>query len=173
MNAITTNNQTGQQIKSEAHQTASINDVLKTLPTLNHFIGRAQLQVMGDGCRGEEREYFKAKFVELFELVNDMPKTYEQDGMGDDAVAHLHYFARDCDWFITELDMELLDQRQAFGLACIWEEEIGYVSIQEILAAGGELDLHFKPQTLREIKSRREVEQALSDPNSVMATCHY
>lgn len=161
MNATSTNNQVGQQIqKVEAHQTAcekaTIQDVLKVIPTLKHFLSAAQLEAMGDGCRGEEREYFKAKFIEFFQTVTAMPKTYEQDGLGDDAVAHLHYFFSDMDYYITERDLELLDQRQAFGLACMWEQELGYVSIEELIRNNFELDLHFKPATLREIKRRKE-----------------
>lgn len=175
MNAINTNLQSGQQNqKGGAHQKAySMEDVLRVIPTVKHFLPRAQLAVLGDAWRGEEREWFKAKLIELFQTITTMPQTYQQDGKGNDAVAYLHYFARDCDWYITERDMDLHDQRQAFGLCCIWEQELGYVSISEIVAAGAELDLYFEPATLREIKRRRETDRALNDFNSTAATCHY
>jgi hypothetical protein len=77
-----------------------------------------------------------------------MPKTYETDGQGDEAIAHLHYFTSGFDWYITERDMEE-EQLQAFGLACVHETELGYISIVELLRNGAELDLHFMPKAIK------------------------
>jgi hypothetical protein len=119
--------------------------------TLRHYIGASQLSALGDACRGEERQFFINKLVELAELVNSMPRVYEQDGLGDSAIAHLHYFTGSCDWYITERDTTD-EQHQAFGLANLgYGPELGYISIQELLENGAELDLHFQPKPLREI----------------------
>jgi hypothetical protein len=119
--------------------------------TLRHYIGTSQLSALGDACRGEERQFFINKLVELAELVNSMPRVYEQDGKGDSAIAHLHYFTGSCDWYITERDTTD-EQHQAFGLANLgYGPELGYISIQELLENGAELDLHFQPKPLREI----------------------
>ncbi|MBL0011067.1 MAG: DUF2958 domain-containing protein [Nitrosomonas sp.] len=81
-----------------------------------------------------------------------MPKTYGQDGMGDKAIAYLHYFSGGSDWYITEKDMED-EQLQAFGLANLGQGgELGYISIQELIDAGVEIDLYWTPKTIGQIK---------------------
>lgn len=122
---------------------------------LNPFIGNAQLRVMRQACKGEEGDWFITRMVELAAIVTSMPKTYEQDGMGDNAVVHLHYFSPSADWYITERDMEA-EQLQAFGLADLFQDggELGYISIKELIANGVELDLHFKPRTLTQVRAK-------------------
>ncbi len=123
--------------------------VIEAVKTVKHFVSPTQLSIMGDGCRGEEGSWFRDKFVSLAEEIKAMPKTYEQDGKGDQAVAHLHYFKGDADWFITEKDMEP-EQIQAFGLADLGfgMPELGYISIVELQENNVELDLHWTPKTL-------------------------
>jgi hypothetical protein len=41
------------------------------------------------------------------------------------------------------------EQLQAFGLACMFEKELGYISIAELLRNGAELDLHFEPRAIK------------------------
>lgn len=131
-------------------------DAVNALKTLKEFIPTNELQVIGAGCRGEEKQFFFDKLVELAKLIETMPKTYEQDGKGNQAIAYLHYFKGNMDWYITEKDMgspEDLTQRQAFGLADLgYGGELGYISIVELLEAQIELDLYFKPKTLEEIQ---------------------
>lgn len=127
-------------------------EVYNAVRSLGQFIGPAQLSVLGNACRGEERQWFKAKLIEMAERVNTMPKTYETDGQGDKAIAYLRYFhSAGFEWFVTERDMEH-EQLQAFGLADMGFPELGYISIQEIIDNGGELDLHFEPKSLAEIR---------------------
>lgn len=91
-----------------------------------------------------------------------MPGTYDQDGLGDQAMAFLHYFTRSADFWIIEKDTGAASdqpedyQAQAFGLVRIAGNlpELGYVSLPEILRAGAELDLHFEPTRVREIMER-------------------
>lgn len=124
----------------------------KATRALHPFISAAQLQIIGDGCRGEEKAFFKAKLVEMGERVSTMPKTYEQDGKGDQAVVYLHYFHGGADWYITERDMED-EQLQAFGYADLgYGGELGYISIEELVANGVELDCYWTPRTLAEVK---------------------
>ena len=136
--------------------------------TLQKFINPQELEVIGNACRGEEGEFYKAKLVELAELVGSMPVTYETDGQGDQAVAHLHYFTSDCDWYVIERDCEE-EQLQAFGLACIWDQELGYICIQELIEAGAELDLYWSPKTLGQVKSER----LMADVNYTGHPMHY
>jgi hypothetical protein len=106
---------------------------------------------------------FGTDLAEPRKSTETMPKNYEQDGKGDDAIVSLHYFAGgSANWWITEKDMETPEepgQHQAFGLANMFggptdqDAELGYISIVELLAAGAELDFYFKPRTLRELKA--------------------
>ena len=123
----------------------------EALEILKGFISVSQLSAMHQGMKGEEGTFFEEKLVEMATLVQNMHKTYEQDGKGDQAIATLHYFKNGCDWFITEKDVET-EQHQAFGLASIQCVELGYISIIELLHNDVELDLHFTPKTLEEIK---------------------
>ena len=141
-----------------AQAPATKSDAVTALQTLRGFIGNIQLRVIGDGCRGEEKQYFFDKLVEMANVVTRMPKTYETDGEGDNAIAHLHYFSSSCDWFITEKDVDSdgEGQIQAFGLADLgYGGELGYISIAELVAHNVELDLHFTPSTLAQIKARQ------------------
>jgi hypothetical protein len=138
---------------SPPDKSANAFDALKLL---KGFIGGAQLLTVRDAMRGEEREFFFDKMIELAAVVSGMPKTGETDRQGDAAVAHLHYFAGgSANWYITEKDM-LAQQDQAFGLADLFGDggELGYISITEIIANNGELDFHWTPKTLGEIRGK-------------------
>ena len=139
---------------------ATIEDINKVMPLLKQFIGKAQLSAIGMGIRGEEGQFFKDKLIEIANVIQTMPKTYGQDGMGDKAIAYLHYFKGSGDWHITEKDMED-EQLQAFGLANIgYGGELGYISIQELIDAGVELDLYWTPTTIGQIKGNGKVSES-------------
>ena len=124
---------------------------------LRPFMSRAQLSTIRSLAKGEEGDWFVARMVELAALIATMPKTYEQDGKGDQATAYLHYFRGNQDWYITErdIDQDGEGQIQAFGLANLgYGGELGYISIAEVIKAGVELDLHFKPTTLAAINAK-------------------
>ena len=125
---------------------------------LNRFIGNSQLSVISKLARqGEEREYFKNLILELKETIKTMPKTYETDGQGSEAIAMLHYFKDSSDWYIIEKDMEE-EQVQAFGFTCLngdkQNAELGYINIEELIQYGVELDLYYKPEKIGDIKAR-------------------
>lgn len=123
----------------------------EALHKLQSFIGSAQLSVIGELCYSEERRYIYSKLVELANIVETMPVTYQTDGQGDQAIIHLHYFTQSCDWYITERDVEV-EQLQAFGMADLgYGAELGYISIVELLECGAELDFHWQPRKLCEI----------------------
>lgn len=135
------------------------------MTALTPFISLRQLAAVQTAMRGEEKEYFFDRMIALAELTGSMPKTYEQDGLGDAAIVSLHYFAGGAaNWWITEKDAGDAEQgtppgqHQAFGLANLFggpteqDAELGYISIAEIIAHGGELDFYFRPRTLGELK---------------------
>jgi hypothetical protein len=131
---------------------------------LSHYIGRQQMSAIQAGLRGEEKEFFKTKLVEITKTIAAMPQTYDQEGKGDEAIVTLHYFTSGCDWWITERDKGNPDdeepgrQDQAFGFAClngdIDNAELGYISIPELLDNRAELDLYWTPTTLGAIKKK-------------------
>ena len=131
---------------------------MQAAQALQEFIGRRQLSTMKQLCRGEEGQFFIEKLVQLADLVAKMPKTYEQQDLGDKAIVSLHYFAGgQANWWITEKDKGDPDepgQLQAFGLADLFGDggELGYISIVELLACNAELDLYFTPKTLAEVR---------------------
>lgn len=126
------------------------------LGTLRYFIGPQQLAVIGDACRSEEMQVFFDKLTEYSDRIEKMPKTYETDGQGDNAIAYLHYFGGNIDAYITEKDMgdESGDklQLQAFGKISIGgnDAELGYISIAELTSMNVELDLYWEPKPLKE-----------------------
>jgi hypothetical protein len=137
---------------------ARLNELLLAITKCRRFIGTPQMNTMVWACRGEEREWFKAKFLALAHLFDVMPRTCDTDGAGDKAIVHLHYFMGSADWYILERDQEET-QEQAFGYADLFGDdscaELGYISIVEIIREGAELDLHWQPRTLGEVKAER------------------
>jgi hypothetical protein len=133
-------------------------DAILAFHALREFIGRSQRDAIRQCMAGEERQFFYDKMVELECLVAVMHKTYEQRDKGDDATVWLHYFKGGCDWYISEKDIGTPDepgQHQAFGFANLGDAqnaELGYISIVELLQNGVELDLHFNPRRLSEVK---------------------
>ena len=125
---------------------------------LKHFVNPAQLMVMRQNCKSEEGFFFQQMILKLKSHIICMPKTYETDGQGDDAVVMLHYFRGGSDWWVIERDMVINEQVQAFGYVCLNGDtemaELGYISITELIKYGVELDLYFEPVTLREVKEK-------------------
>jgi hypothetical protein len=153
----------------------------KAMRALRHFIGSRQRAAILCGMRGEEGEWFMDRMIALAALIAGMPVTYGQDGLGENAVVSLHYFAGGAaNWWITERDKGSPDdgkdghpantQQQAFGLANLSggpndpDAELGYISIAEIIAHHGEIDLHFEPRTLRELKDEQRRDEAAPKP---------
>lgn len=127
--------------------------------TVRPFLSRQQLAVLAQACRGEEALHFLRRLVDLAEQIRAVPKTGDQEGLGDQSTVHLHYFLSSCDWFVVEKDAFGEGVDMAFGYTVLngneLDAELGYVSISEIVHCGAELDLHFKPRSLAEVKAER------------------
>ena len=128
-------------------------NTMTTTKKLENFMAPNQLAVLNELLKGEEKEHFEEIVAELSETFETMPKSYEQDGKGDEAVAYLHYFKGGYDFYITEKDM-CEEQHQAFGLVSGHVVELGYVSIIELQQNGVELDFYFTPTTIGELKKK-------------------
>lgn len=138
-----------QMAKAEAPE-----DPLEALKAIKHFVSSEQIKVMRKLMDGEEGPWFQAKALEMAGVILGMPKTYET-ASDPDPVVHLHYFNGGSDWYIYERDM-YEEQHQAYCYACLngWYDsaECGMVSIEELRENGVELDLHWKPRPLSEVK---------------------
>lgn len=82
-------------------------------------------------------------------LKSKLPKLYEQDSKGLDAIAYIKFFTPDANWtwYVTEFDG--IDT--FFGLVDGFEKELGYFSLKELESIRGPLglkierDLYYKP----------------------------
>ncbi len=120
---------------------------------LSPYLSGQQIAAVKQFMKGEEGEYFVDIVEQIKRNIAAAPKTYEQDGKGDEAVVHFHYFRGGFDWYITELDIED-GVSQAFGLVKMHEVELGYISITELVDAGVEMDFHWTKKTLREVRAK-------------------
>jgi hypothetical protein len=123
----------------------------------NTWMPRGQRMALREALKGEEKNFFVKILTDLRQRIETMPKTYETDGMGGDAIAQLHYFGGSVDAWITEKDVgngpDDTRQIQAFGKIMFIgnREELGYISIEELIENGIELDLYWMPIMLKEI----------------------
>ena len=125
----------------------------RALEAIRHFLPRGQYMALGNLIRqSEEREHYQRLVISTHEGIASMPATYDQDGKGDQSVAHLHYTHGGFDFYVTEKDMEGIGTEQVFGLVSMPPNypEVGYFNLGEIVAAGAELDLHWTPKTIAE-----------------------
>lgn len=96
--------------------------------------------------------------VELLprEIAEKMPKLYEQESKGDEAIVYVKFFdpCSQWTWYATEFDGE----DTFFGLVRGNETELGYFSLKELqgykgpMKVGIERDLWFRPRSLGELR---------------------
>ena len=92
------------------------------------------------------------------EIKKKLPKLYEQEDKGGDAIVYLKMFTPDSSFtfFATEGSPEG-DDFIFFGLVDGHEKELGYFSLKELESVRGpmglpiERDLYWQPKALREI----------------------
>lgn len=155
---------TNQETKNQQPPTTL--DGLAALKWLHkeNFIGANQFKFIGHLIRtSEEQDFFIQRMIDLKKEIETMPATYDQSE-SEDPIVHLHYFGSNYNAYIYEKDKGAdgdkpeHKQSQAYGFARFEHmpecAECGYISLPEILATGKiEIDLHFKPTPLSEIKA--------------------
>lgn len=136
----------------------------RLLDTIKPFISDKQLAVMADLAQeSSEAEFFAAKLVELATLVPTIPGTYQS---AKDPIVYLHYFTPDRDFYVTERDAGADGDRpedaqtQAFGVKVFRGQKprLGSINIPELLAQGGELDLHWTPAAYSAIEAKLQLQ---------------
>jgi len=92
------------------------------------------------------------------ELAKTIPKLYDQDNKGDDAIVYFKLFDPCSYWTWYVLEYDGVDT--FFGLVRGHYVELGYFSLKELqdcrgpLGIGIERDLWFKPCPLKDIKTK-------------------
>lgn len=119
------------------------------------FMPTGEWKVVRDSMKGEEGQYFIDMMVNLMALIKKMPKSYATDGQGERAIAYLHYFGGATDIWVTESPDDPTEDN-AFGFTILngdkQNAEMGAQYLPEIVSAGLELDLHWKPISIEKVK---------------------
>lgn len=119
-----------------------------------HWMGYSQRLALLNALRGEEGDHFATMLGELKARIEAMPKPYATEEVDcPDKIVHLHYFGGPIDIHVVERDSSD-EQLQAFGYVNMGDDdcaEWGYVSIQEAIDAGVELDLYWTPKAFKEV----------------------
>jgi hypothetical protein len=124
----------------------------------------AQRYVLKDLIKGEEGAWFVERLLAIKRRIEQMPKTHDTNGQ-EDPVAHLKYFGGPVTAYITEKDVgddpeagwqPDAEQIQAYGRIGILPSypEMGYICLIELIEIGIELDLHFEPTPISQIKAK-------------------
>lgn len=134
-----------EEIAKIENESKVINSIKDIPPILLKIIPQSQAQALV----GNTEIY--STLIRLAEEVMETPALYSQDGLGNDAIVHIHYFSGGSDWFITEMN---LDEALFFGYVVLngdlVNSEFGYTSIDEITSTDIELDFHFTKMTVKE-----------------------
>lgn len=142
-----------ESIRSDSKEDET-SDALEKLEEIKGFMPKFQFDFTKRNLKSKEPE-FTDIVINLHKTITNMPTTYGQDGLGDKAIAYLHYFKGGSDAWVTEKDIEKR-QKQAFGLMSHgFESELGYIDIDELTRIGLELDFHWKPKTIGEIRGKK------------------
>ena len=107
-----------------------------------------------------ERPMHPAHQLMTDEIRQKLPELYANEEIGLDAIAPVKYFTPDSNWtwYASEFDGKDI----FFGLVSGFEVELGLFSLSELQSMSGpmrlpiERDLHYQPQTLRELKEMHE-----------------
>lgn len=100
------------------------------------------------------------KTLALAERIRKMPATFQTESVAlEDKVIHLRYFNNGATVWVIEKDKGSVDennQTQAFGYVDLYghglkNAELGYLSLDEYIEAGMELDIEFQPTTYKNL----------------------
>ena len=124
---------------------------------LRPYLFAGQLATLEQLSKGKEGEYFRGLVVALDAHIRSIPAMDQGPEVTNDSTVMLHYFYQGSDWYIFELQHVAEDDVVlGFGWAILGGDyqmaELGCISVSELLACGVELDLHFAPKTLGQVR---------------------
>jgi len=111
-------------------------------------------------------------------IAAKLPKLYQQDGKGDEAIVYAKFFTPDAQWtwYVTEGEMNEDGDFEFFGLTIGFEAELGYFNLSQLQEVRGQLglpierDLHFKRTTMGEVRKLEHCEIAKEEEPPVSPT---
>lgn len=110
----------------------------------------SSLQSLMNG--GEEATFFQEIATNLSRCIADMP---EIGGQGEAETVFLHYFLGSSDVWILEKGADSGVGR-VFAFALLNGDarmaELGYIDLSQLILTGFELDFHFSPKPLAEVR---------------------
>ena len=142
---------------------------------LARFMGVSQREAVRSFLRGEEWEFYADKMIHLAGLIEAMPMLYATETLGDDAPVTLRYFHRSATWYAIEREDKVEQGNTLFAYASLWGDdwELGYADLDEILEAGAELDFHFEPHPLGQVKAEMDAGAAPKPAVVTSSASHY
>jgi len=117
-----------------------------------------QFETIERGINGPEANTIRETMRDIAEMIRALPDLYVQDHLGRNAIAHMHFTGEDgTEVYLTELDIET---GKAFGYTAgtqfpVFDE----ISIGEIVAMNGRVNLDFEPATIAEISRKYEASE--------------
>ena len=110
----------------------------------------SSLQSLMEG--GEEAAFFREIATSLSRCIADMPEIGAHD---ESEMVFLHYFLGGSDVWVLEKDADGGAER-VFAFALLNGDarmaELGYVDLSHLILTGFELDFHFSPKPLAEVR---------------------
>ena len=151
------------------NQAISVNDQAQPIARFMGWPQWASLQSLMSGS--EESEFFQGVAADLAQRIEAMPVIGGQEDSDAAQTVYLHYFLGASDVWVLEKDVGGqidiaqfghlekdvgggVEQVFAFALlnADYQMAELGYVDLSELLLLGFELDFHFSPKPLAEVR---------------------
>ena len=135
------------------NQAISVNDQAQPIARFMGWPQWASLQSLMSGS--EESEFFQRVAADLAQRIEAMPVIGGKEDSDAAQTVYLHYFLGASDVWVLEKDVGGgVEQVFAFALlnADYQMAELGYVDLSELLLLGFELDFHFSPKPLAEVR---------------------
>ncbi len=75
------------------------------LKLLDKLLNKSQLFSIKSFLVTDEKDFYIDKINEIYETIQNMSKTYETDGKGNNGIVYLHYFINGRNFYIIEKDI--------------------------------------------------------------------
>lgn len=135
-------------------------DWAEIVAACREFVPHSQMRFCIGHLNGEEGQHFIDVLTKLADIWKGAATTRQTNGMGESAVAFMHFFGGSFDLYLTEKDVEA-EQLQAYGYVRIGRNEgfeAGYVDLTEIQAEPIiNVDFDFMPETIATLRKAGKI----------------